>query len=96
MALWRDGMEREAWILEIYNGTTGRIAHVAEPWFVCSFATSPETAGEFYGLTVEMEDIFFHGFTWEKGIPHEETLRLLCAEARQVIDSGCSGPNRIQ
>lgn len=79
-------MNREEWILETNDGgMSGRLAHIAEPWFACSFAASPETAGEFYGLTVEMETVFFHGFVWKEGIPHEDVLKALCLEAGQGV-----------
>lgn len=85
-------MNNEAWILETPDGgLTGRIAHAAKPWFACSFAESPEAAGEFYGLTVEMEKVFFHGFTWQESIPHEDTLRKLCSEAGQAINAAREG-----
>lgn len=84
-------MDCEAWEVETHNGSTGLIRHMAEPRFVCSFAQSADSAGEFYGLTVEMEGLFFHGFVWENGIPHERTLRFLCLEAGKMIDAVAKG-----
>lgn len=81
-------MDDNAWVLETADGgRSGRIAHGAEPWFVCSFAASPETAGEFFGLTVEMDGVFFHDFVWQNGIPHENDIRRLCMTAERMIDA---------
>jgi hypothetical protein len=79
-------MNRSDWIVEVSaGGASGRLAHVSEPWFVCSFAANAGLAGEFHGLTVEAEGGFFCNFTWRDGLPDEKAIRRLCAEALELL-----------
>lgn len=74
------------WLVGVSGaGGTPSLAHAAEPWFRCAYARTEAEAGEFYGLTVETGDWFFCNFVWQGGIPHEETLRMLCAEAAALL-----------
>lgn len=79
-------MANEDWIVGV-SGADGRpsLAHAAEPWFSCVYAERAEAAGEFFGLTVEMDDWFFCNFVWRDGIPHESTLAALCSEAAALL-----------
>ena len=79
-------MSRSDWIVEdSTDGESGRLAHVADPWFSCSFAADAGRAGEFYGLTVEAEGRFFCNFAWRDGLPDEKGIRELCAEAVALL-----------
>lgn len=63
----------------------GVVAHIADPWYACCFSDSLETAGEYAGLVVDAGERFFYNFRFQAGIPSEEKLRELCAEAVAVL-----------
>lgn len=81
-------IDESEWIIESSpDGKNGRLAHVSEPWFACSFATDAAGAGEFHGLTVETGEWVLCNFTWRDGLPHENVLRDLCAEAMTLLSN---------
>lgn len=61
------------------------IVHIADPWFCCAYAGSEEEAEEFFGLTVNSANWFYYNFLWADGLPREEVIRQLCAEADNVL-----------
>lgn len=61
------------------------IVHAADPWFCCAYADSEEEAQEFFGLTVNSATRFYYNFVWADGLPREEVIRQLCAEADTIL-----------